>query len=213
VSLESMSHHPADAELLAEAIRDQLGEKVNAPGLRALKAVLALQSDASLLQADVTKTFKTSKDSIRKYRELLTKLTPTISPGDEASHGIIDVRQPGAVAACSSRPLLSQDWLASHLPSVREVRVVEAPVIDGHARACRRLEVVLRPDAETYVVDAEVDVISILVRHDIGCDNESPSSKRSRQRANWDAEERAVRAADTRAAADHRLRERTTPKL
>ena len=63
------------------------------------------------------------------------------------------------------------------------------------------------------VVDAEVDVISILVRHDIGCDNESPSSKRSRQRANWDAEERAVRAADTRAAADHRLRERSRKAL
>ena len=72
-----MRHQPADAELLAKAIRDLLGEKVNAPGLRALKAVLALQSDASLLQADVTKTFKTSKDSIRKYRELLVKLTPT----------------------------------------------------------------------------------------------------------------------------------------
>ena len=55
-----MSHQPADAEVLAEAIRDKLGEKVNAPGLRALKAVLALQSDASLLQADVTKTFKTT---------------------------------------------------------------------------------------------------------------------------------------------------------
>ena len=126
---------------------------------------------------------------------------------------IIHVRQPGVVAACSSRPLLSQDWLACHLPSVREVRVVEAPVIDKHERACRRLEVVLRPGAETYVVDAEVDVISILVRHDIGCDNESPSSKRSRQRANWDAEERAVRAADTRAAADHRLRERSRKAL
>ena len=55
-----MSHQPGDAEVLAEAIRDQLGEKVNAPGLRALKAVLTLQSDTSLLQADVTKTFKTT---------------------------------------------------------------------------------------------------------------------------------------------------------
>ena len=102
MSLESMSHHPADAELLAEAIRDQLGEKVNAPGLRALKAVLALQSDASLLQADVTKTFKTSKDSIRKYRELLVKLTPTISPGDEglmaSSMSGSQVLQPRAAA-------------------------------------------------------------------------------------------------------------------
>ena len=51
MSLDSMSHQPADAELLAKAIRDLLGEKVNAPGLRALKAVLALQLDASLLQA------------------------------------------------------------------------------------------------------------------------------------------------------------------
>ena len=99
----------------------------------------------SCKQADVTKTFKTSKDSIRKYRELLVKLTPTISAGDEASHGIIDVRQPGVAAACSSRPLLSQDWIASHLPSVREMRVVEAPVTDEHERACRRLEVVVRP--------------------------------------------------------------------
>ena len=49
-----MSRQPAQAEVLAEAIRVQLSEKVNAPGLRALKAVLALQSDASLLQADVT---------------------------------------------------------------------------------------------------------------------------------------------------------------
>ena len=99
----------------------------------------------SCKQADVTKTFKTSKDSIRKYRELLVKLTPTISAGDEASHGIIDVRQPGVAAACSSRPLLSQDWIASHLPSVRRVARGrrQAPVTDEHERACRRLEVVV----------------------------------------------------------------------
>ena len=48
-----MSHQLAHAEVIAEAIRVQLSEKVNAPGLRALKAVLALQSDASLLQADI----------------------------------------------------------------------------------------------------------------------------------------------------------------
>ena len=48
-----MSDAPADAQSPAEAIGAQLGEKVNAPGLRALQAVLALQSDSHLSQADV----------------------------------------------------------------------------------------------------------------------------------------------------------------
>ena len=208
-----MSRQPAQAEVLAEAIRVQLSEKVNAPGLRALKAVLALQSDASLLQADVTKTFKTSKDSIRKYRELLRKLDPVAFPHAEASLHLVATSEcePGTAAAFSARPLLRRDWLASHLPNVREVRVVEASVTDEQGMPCRRLEIdVVQPSAgqPSAGSGAGMDVVSILVRHDNERDQESPSSRRSRQRANWDAEERAVRGADSRATADHRLRER-----
>ena len=53
----------------------------------------------------------------------------------------------------------------------------------------------MRPDAEVEVSPSNRD-------------QESPSSRRAHQRPNWDAEERAVRAADTQAAADHLLRER-----
>ena len=123
---------PADAESVAEAIRLQLGEKVNAPGVRALEAVIALQSDASLMQANIMKSFKTSKDSIRKYRDLLLQLDRVASPVEASLH-LVDVAtsEPGvARATISARPLLSQDWLASHLPGVREVRVVKVPVTD-----------------------------------------------------------------------------------
>ena len=100
-----MSHQPVDAEQLAEAIRDQLGEKVNAPGLRALKAVLALQSDCSLSQADVTKNFKTSKDSIRKYRVLLGKIEPVTSLMNvDTSLHFVATSEPRTAATISARP-------------------------------------------------------------------------------------------------------------
>ena len=109
---------------------------------------------------------------------------------------------PRTAAAISARPLLSSGWLVTHLPSVRAVRVVQAQATNEQGLSCRRLEI------EVVQPSAVVDVISVLVRHNVERDQESPSSRRSRQRANWDAEERAVRAADTQAAADHRLRER-----
>ena len=44
----------AKAAQLADAIRSQLGEQVNAPGIRAIKAVLMTDADA-VLQSEVLK--------------------------------------------------------------------------------------------------------------------------------------------------------------
>ena len=191
-----MSHQPADAEVLAEAIRDKLGEKVNAPGLRALKAVLALQSDASLLQADVTKTFKTSKDSIRRYRDLVAQLPP-LSDATAAIGGMTIV-----VAAAAARPLLSQDWLSAHLPNVQQVRVVSSPTISEDGVPFRQLEV------DLVYPDGGVETVSAQARFYVEPEQEPVQAKRARQRANWNAEERAVRALDTHASAAHCRRER-----
>mgnify|MGYP007125040066 CR=1 FL=1 len=66
----------------------------------------------------------------------------------------------------------------------------------------RRLEI------EVVQPGAGVDVLSVLVRHDSERLGESPSSRRSRQRSNWDTEERAVRAVDAHATEEHQQRER-----
>ena len=56
----------ARATQLADIIRSQLCEKINAQGVRAaIKAVLMIEADALLLQSDVLKACGTSKDSIR----------------------------------------------------------------------------------------------------------------------------------------------------
>ena len=197
-----MSHQPADAELLAEAIRDQLGEKVNAPGLRALKAVLALQSDASLLQADVTKTFKTSKDSIRKYRDLLGKLDSVASLNAEASLHLVATGEAGTAAAISARPLLTRDWLSLNMPRVQQLRAVSSPTISDGGFTFRELEVdFLDPDGRT-------ETLTALARFQVEPEQEWAQAKRARQRGNWDAEVRAVRVLDARASAEHSRRER-----
>ena len=139
-------------------------------------------------------------DSVRKYRDLLGKLDPIVSSNADPTLHLVTSGEAGTAAAISVRPLLSSGWLVTHLPSVRAVRVVQAQAINEQGLPCRRLEI------EVVQSSAVVDVISVLVRHDVERDQESPSSRRSRQRANWDAEERAVRAADTQAAADHRAR-------
>jgi hypothetical protein len=84
-------------------------------------------------------SFNTSKDSIRKYRQLLLQLGPVASNVVAPSLHLVDVAtsEPGAAATIRGRPLLSQDWLACHLPGVREVRVVEeycTIVADDHGR-------------------------------------------------------------------------------
>ena len=58
----------------AEAIRVQLRENVGAPGLRAIKAVLLLDENDSMLVSDAVRDCGTSKASIRKYRELKSAL-------------------------------------------------------------------------------------------------------------------------------------------
>ena len=125
-----------DTDAIIEAIRTELGEKVNAPGRRALQAVLALRRNSSMSQADAAKTFKTSKDSIRKYSDFVAKLAPqndvadTVAPAAgivAASLGTISntasVLVLAAEASTCGRPLLSRDWLAHHMPSVQEIRV------------------------------------------------------------------------------------------
>ena len=52
----------------------QLRENVGAPGLRAIKAVLLLDENDSMLVSDAVRDCGTSKASIRKYRELISAL-------------------------------------------------------------------------------------------------------------------------------------------
>ena len=52
----------------------QLRENVGAPGLRAIKAVLLLDENNSMLVSDAVRDCGTSKASIRKYRELISAL-------------------------------------------------------------------------------------------------------------------------------------------
>ena len=82
---------------LADAIREQLSEKVNKPGEIAIKAVLAMRDDTSLKQKEAMKRFRTSKDSIRKYAGLLLKLTDTTPPVVEA--------EPRAISSMEVVPL------------------------------------------------------------------------------------------------------------
>ena len=84
--------------------------------MRAIAAVLALRQDAALPQADVIKTFQTSKDSVRKYRDLIDKL-PNSGAGVSGS-----VALGTGDSKMAMWPLLSRDWLARHLPNVFEVR-------------------------------------------------------------------------------------------
>ena len=84
--LVSPSLMDTKAAQLAEAIRAQLDEKVNTPGLRAIKAVLMLNADGTLVQADVVNSCGTSKGSIRKYRALLSRLAAAgTAPADSSS--------------------------------------------------------------------------------------------------------------------------------
>ena len=111
-----------DAASVAEALRTTLGEKVNAPGVRAIEAVLAMQL-GSTSQADVLKRYKTSKDSFRRYRDLMAKLARfdersfAGSAVAEPSVGQPTSRAMSAEAVSSrARPLLSTQWLAAHVP-------------------------------------------------------------------------------------------------
>ena len=52
----------------------QLRENVGAPGLRAIKAVMLLDENDSMLVSDAVGDCRTSKASIRKCRELISAL-------------------------------------------------------------------------------------------------------------------------------------------
>ena len=68
------------ALLMAERIRNELGEKVNKPGYAAIKAVLLMRKHSSVTQQDAMKRFPTSKDSLRRYRTLIGRLSADTPP-------------------------------------------------------------------------------------------------------------------------------------
>ena len=196
-----------DAASVAEALRTILGEKVNAPGVRAIEAVLAMQL-GSTSQADVLKRYKTSKDSFRRYRDLMAKLARfdersfAGSAVAEPSVGQPTSRAMSAEAVSSrARPLLSPQWLAAHVPNVRKVRVVSEFDRNEADQPCRRLEV------DTVGPDGSQATFVALARWHTPEDG-SQGAKRACQTANWNAEERAVRALDAEAAVEHLQRER-----
>ena len=196
-----------DAASVAEALRTTLGEKVNAPGVRAIEAVLAMQL-GSTSQADVLKRYKTSKDSFRRYRDLMAKLARfdersfAGSAVAEPSVGQPTSRAMSAEAVSSrARPLLSPQWLAAHVPSVREVRVVSEFDLNEADQPCRRLEV------DTIGPDGSQATFVALARWHTPEDG-SQRAKRACQTANWNAEERSMRALDSEAAVEHLQRER-----
>ena len=183
------------AEQVASAIRSQLRERVSAPGLRAIKAVLLMADDSSLTQADVLGPCKTSKDSIRKYRELMGKLDVDFTSGERPEALEIPLAQPAAQLS----PLLTPAWLAEHAPQVSELRVV-AEYTDGDG-TWRELH--------ANVADAAggVQPATTRVRHAYAPPTELPEARRTRQRYNWDAEARAVRDLDM-VATEERLERR-----
>ena len=63
----------------ADAIRTELRETVQVQGVRAIRALLLMERDSSLLQKDVQKLCGTSKMSIGKYRKLLDRLKESTS--------------------------------------------------------------------------------------------------------------------------------------
>ena len=93
-------------EAVAGAICATLEETVNAPGRRAIRAVLAMQDDASLLQGDVQKTFATSAVSIRRYRALMARL-PTVDTGTVSASSAFASRAPNTSATLSSAAVAS----------------------------------------------------------------------------------------------------------
>ena len=115
----------SEAQRLAARLRAELGETVGAIGEKAIVANLLMRDKPSMLKADALRQCSTTRPSVKKYGDLLSRLQRQ-EPAPAAAHA---VQSSEHLPAASLQPLVQPAWLREHTPSVTNLRVV------GNARA------------------------------------------------------------------------------
>ena len=199
----------AESRTLAAGISSVLGLQVNKPGRTAIVAVLEMEVDPSLTQAAVIAKHGTSKDSLRKYRELVRRYRLAACDSAQSSSTVIagaGAAVAGVVAAAAASPLVasacvvtsailvSQEWLTRHAPAVKRARVV-------------------RQDASLRTIEATVEHDGMEVEHEVDIpyaaspEQEEGVKRHKRLQSNWASESSALRKLDVTAAGDHKARD------
>ena len=126
---------------VAELIRSELGEKVNKPGLAAIRAVLLMRKRQSLTQLDAMKRYPTTKDSIRKYRALIERLGAVPCAGTtRAVQALVAEPVPTAAGTTSMQRGDDLDAAAATTPPMQraELQLAESTLLQS--QQMRRLQ-------------------------------------------------------------------------
>ena len=189
------------ALLVAQRIRSELGEKVNKPGLAAIKAVLLMRRKDSITQRDVMKRFPTTKDSLRKYRALIGKLAPDATAVDQLS----PERQPTPAQQQQQQQLallqqhlhVQGSWVAKHVPDILSFRAGPLVLADGFATRALEATVLCPLDEETE------STLTGEVTYNLPALGESAAEARRRADRHRRREEALLRSFDDVSIAEH----------
>ena len=182
---------------IAEAIRRNLGEIVNKPGLKAIEAVLLMA--AGMKQIDAIKQAGTSKPSVQKYKPLVTEL---LASGALAAA----VASTAALAGPSAAGVVGGALAIAVLPPrslthVVGMRLYEELVIDGRPHRVYAASV-QRRDGTMH----ECKTGPIL--HEIPPPNETPADRLRREKREHNRLTAALRQIDPEALASARTKDR-----
>ena len=125
---------------IARRVRAELGETVGAPGEKAIAAVVLMRDHPDMLQKDALARYGTTRNSVKKSRELIGRLSP-LQQSQQLVLGLAAVEQPAAEQQASTQsvqPLATSSWLKQHTPDVVGLRVMDVrSVPDGYQRVLR----------------------------------------------------------------------------
>jgi hypothetical protein len=182
---------------IAEAIRRQLGEIVNKPGLKAIEAVLLMIEGHSLKEA--IKDAGSSNPSVRKYRPLVDQVIGTCALGATLAAAAVLAGPTAAGVAAGSLAIAVLP--PRSLPNVISLRLHHEYVSDGHVY--RIWNATLRCiDGATRECQTEP------VLHEPVPPGEEPSSCRRREDRENKRLVTALRALDPAVLAAGRLKDR-----
>jgi hypothetical protein len=184
---------------VALAIRKQLGEIVNSPGLKAIKAVLFMRATGAK-QKDAILHAGTSKASVQKYAPLVDKVLTTAVvhsvPTDSGASGATGVADE-TVAATVLPPVFRA------LPQMSDIRLSSETISPDDNLTYRVWKANVRAEDGSFQ-----ERETLPVRHEPAVANETPEDRRKREHREHDRIFRALRALDPISLAAGRAKDR-----